>query len=334
MILKTHEVHKINIETNKIVLFYGQNEGYKDEEISKLLKLNKDRDIIKYTENEVLENSENFYNNILSKSLFDQKKILIINRASDKIVKIIEYLNEKNISNVFIVINSKNPEKKSKLRSLFDKNKKLISIAFYPDTNQTLIKNAAFFFKENKIPMSQENLNLIISKCSGDRGVLKNELNKIKFFSLNKKKITTDELIKLINLIENHSISELIDNCLSKNKNRTISILNENNLSADDCIIITRTFLIKLKRLLKLRENYEENKNLESTILNARPPVFWKDKEIVKQQINNWNIKQIKETIYNINNIEMEIKKNYSNSLNIISNFILQMSSLKTNNGF
>ena len=334
MILKTHEIHKINIETNKILLFYGQNEGYKDEEISKLLKLNKDRNITKYTENEVLENSENFYNNILSKSLFDQKKILIINRASDKIVKIIEYLNEKNISNIFIIINSKNLEKKSKLRSLFEKSKKLISIAFYPDTNQTLIKNAVFFFKENKIPMSQENLNLIISKCSGDRGVLKNELNKIKFFSLNKKKITTNELIKLINLIENHSISELIDNCLSKNKNKTISILNENNLSADDCIIITRTFLIKLKRLLKLRENYEENKNLESTILNARPPVFWKDKEIVKQQINNWNIKQIKETIYNINNIEMEIKKNYSNSLNIISNFILQISLLKTNNGF
>ena len=334
MILKTHEIHKINIETNKIVLFYGQNEGYKDEEISKLLKLNKDRNITKYTENEVLENSENFYNNILSKSLFDQKKILIINRASDKIVKIIEYLNEKNISNIFIIINSKNLEKKSKLRSLFEKSKKLISIAFYPDTNQTLIKNAVFFFKENKIPMSQENLNLIISKCSGDRGVLKNELNKIKFFSLNKKKITTNELIKLINLIENHSISELIDNCLSKNKSKTISILNENNLSADDCIIIIRTFSIKLKRLLKLCEDYEENKNLESTILNARPPIFWKDKEIVKQQINSWNVKQLKETIYNINNIEMEIKKNYSNSLNIISNFILQISLLKTNNGF
>jgi len=334
MILKTREIHKINLETNKIVLFYGQNEGYKDEEISKLLILNKNRDIIKYTESEILENSENFYNNTLSESLFNQKKILIINRASDKIVKIIEYLNEKNISNIFIIINSNNLEKKSKLRSLFEKSKKLISIAFYPDTNQTLIKNAAFFLKENKIPMSQENLNLIISKCSGDRGALKNELNKIKFFSLNKKKITTNELIKLINLIENHSISELIDNCLSKNKNKTISILNENNLSADDCIIITRTILMKLKRLLKLCEDYEENKNLESTILNAKPPVFWKDKEIVKQQINSWNVKKIKETIYNINNIEMEIKKNYSNSLNIITNFILQISSLKTNNGF
>ena len=86
--------------------------------------------------------------------------------------------------------------------------------------------------------------------------------------------------------------------------------------------------------MLKLRENYEENKNLESTILNARPPIFWKDKEIVKQQINNWDVKQLKETIYSINNIGMEIKKNYSNSLNIISNFILQISLLKTNNGF
>ena len=334
MILKTFESKKINLDVNKIVLFYGQNEGHKEEEISKLLLVNKNREIIKYSETEILENSENLYNHILSESLFSQKKVIIINRASDKILKIIEYLNDKSFSDVFIIINSKNLEKKSKLRSFFEKSKEFISIAFYPDNNQTLEKNAALFFRENKIPMSQENLNLVISKCSGDRGILENELNKIKLFSLNKKKISTNELIKLISLIENHNISELIDNCLAKNKNKTMAILNENRLSNDDCIIITRTFLIKLKRLLKLCETYQENKNLESTIMHAKPPIFWKEKEIVKQQIKSWSIIQLKKSIYEINNIEMEIKKNYSNSLNIITNFILQIALFKPSSGF
>ena len=334
MILKTFESKKINLDVNKIVLFYGQNEGHKKEEISKLLIANKNREIIKYSENEILENSENLYNHILSESLFSQKKIIIVNRASDKILKIIEYLNEKSFSDVFIIINAKNLEKKSKLRSFFEKSKEFITIAFYPDNNQTLAKNAALFFNENKIPMSQENLNLVISKCSGDRGILENDLNKIKLFSLNKKKISTDELVKLISLIENHNITELIDNCLAKNKNKTITILNENRLSNDDCIIITRTFLIKLKRLLRLCESYQENKNLESTILHAKPPIFWKEKEIVKQQIKSWSLVQIKKSIYEINNIEMEIKKNYSNSLNIITNFILQIALFKPSSGF
>ena len=334
MILKTFESKKINLDVNKIVLFYGQNEGHKKEEISKLLIANKNREIIKYSETEILENSENLYNHILSESLFSQKKVIIINRASDKILKIIEYLNDKSFSDVFIIINAKNLEKKSKLRSFFEKSKEFIAMAFYPDNNQTLAKNAALFFNENKIPMSQENLNLVISKCSGDRGILENDLNKIKLFSLNKKKISTDELVKLISLIENHNISELIDNCLAKNKNKTIAILNENRLSNDDCIIITRTFLIKLKRLLRLCESYQENKNLESTILHAKPPIFWKEKEIVKQQIKSWSLVQIKKSIYEINNIEMEIKKNSSNSLNIITNFILQIALLKPSSGF
>ena len=102
-----------------------------------------------YSENEILENSENLYNHILSESLFSQKKIIIVNRASDKILKIIEYLNEKSFSDVFIIINAKNLEKKSKLRSFFEKSKEFIAIAFYPDNNQTLAKNAALFFNEN-----------------------------------------------------------------------------------------------------------------------------------------------------------------------------------------
>ena len=334
MILKSYETKKININKNNIILFYGQNQGAKEEEISKLLIINKDKTLNKYDENQILDDTEIFYDNILSKSLFENKKIIIINRATDKIVKIIEDLLEKKIEDTSFIINSNNLEKKSKLRSLFEKKKELICVAFYPDTPEILSKLTYNFLRDNKITISQANINLIVNRCNGDRGVLKNELNKIQFFIQNKKKITTENLLKLTNLIENYSISELVDNCLAKNHKKTISILNENNFTNEDCIAITRTFLNKLKRLIKLSKDYNENKNINKTILNAKPPIFWKDKEIVKQQINKLSPNKINELIVSINEIELQIKKNQINPINIISNFILDNSSLTVNNNF
>ena len=334
MILKSYETKKININLNKIVLFYGQNEGFKEEEILKILRINKDKNLTRYDEKQILDNFEIFYNDILSKSLFEKEKIIIINRATDKIVNIITDLLEEDISDISIIINSNILEKKSKLRSLFEKNKKLICVAFYPDSQDILTKLTYNFFKENKIAISQENINLIVNRCNGDRGALKNELNKIEFFVKNKKKLSTENLLKLTNLIENYSISELVDNYLAKNQKKIVSILNENNFSNEDCIIITRTLLNKLKRLIKLSKDFNENKSLDKTISNAKPPIFWKDKEIVKQQINNWSPNQINKAIVNINEIELQIKKNYTNPVNIISNFILDKSSFNLNSGF
>ena len=334
MILKSFETKKINININKIVLFYGQNEGFKEEEILKILIINKDKNLTRYDEKQILDNSEIIYNDILSKSLFEKEKIIIINRATDKIVNIITDLLEKDISDISIIINSNNLEKKSKLRSLFEKNKKLICVAFYPDSQDILTKKTYNFFKENNIAISQENINLIVNRCNGDRGALKNELNKIEFFVKNKKKLSTENLLKLTNLIENYGISELVDNYLAKNQKKIVSILNENNFSNEDCIIITRTLLNKLKRLIKLSKDYNENKNLDKTISNAKPPIFWKDKEIVKQQINNWSPNQINKAIVNVNEIELQIKKNRTNPVNIISNFILDKSSFNLNSSF
>ena len=334
MILKSYETKKININLNKIVLFYGQNEGFKEEEILKILIINKDKNLTRYDEKQILDNSEIFYNDILSKSLFEKEKIIIINRATDKIVNIITDLLEEDISDISIIINSNILEKKSKLRSLFEKNKKLICVAFYPDSQDILTKLTYNFFKENNIAISQENINLIVNRCNGDRGALKNELNKIEFFVKNKKKLSTENLLKLTNLIENYSISELVDNYLAKNQKKIVSILNENNFSNEDCIIITRTLLNKLKRLIKLSKDFNENKSLDKTISNAKPPIFWKDKEIVKQQINNWSTNQINKAIVNVNEIELQIKKNHTNPVNIISNFILDRSSFNLNSGF
>ena len=327
MIIKSYELKKLDINKNKYVLFYGVNEGAKTEEIKKIISLNKNITITNYDEKEILDNSENFYNNIFSKSLFEDKKVIIIKRATDKIVKIIEEIIEKDIADISLIFNSDNLEKKSKLRSLFEKNKKLVCVPFYADTADILSRMAYNFFKEKKISISQANINLIVNKCNGDRGVLKNELLKIEFFCQNKKEISSDNLLKLVNLFENHSVSELIDNCLAKNEKKTINLLNENNFSSEDCIIITKTFLNKSKRILKLSKEYQINKDLNKTIASARPPIFWKDKEIVKKQINKWAPNQINELIFDLNEIELQIKKNYTNSINIISDFILNQSS-------
>ena len=327
MIIKSYELKKLDINKNKYILFYGVNEGAKTEEIKKIISLNKNITITNYDEKEILESSENFYNNIFSKSLFEDKKVIIIKRATDKIVNIIEEIIEKDIADISLIFNSDNLEKKSKLRLLFEKDKKLVCVPFYADTADILSRIAYNFFKEKKISISQANINLIVNKCNGDRGVLKNELLKIEFFCQNKKEISTVNLLKLVNLVENHSISELIDNCLAKNEKKTINLLNENNFNSEDCIIITRTFLSKLKRILKLSKENQINKDLNKTIASARPPIFWKDKDMVKQQINKWAPSQINELIFDLSKIELQIKKNYTNSINIISDFILNQSS-------
>ena len=331
MIIKSNDTRKIDLNKNQYILFYGVNEGAKDEEISSLVYKNKDKTIARYEEKEILENNQDIYDDILSKSLFDNQKIIIINRASDKIFKFISELSEKNISDISFIINASALEKKSKLRSFFEKTKELICVPFYQDTPSSLSILTQNFLKEKKINISQENINLIINRCNGDRGILKGELNKIEFFCKNKKNISTLDLVKLTNLIENYSISELVDNCLAKNKKKTMYILNENKFSSEDCITIIRTFLYKLKRILILSNDYLINKNLDKTILSAKPPIFWKDKDIVKQQINKWNPKQIKNLIYEINEIELSIKKNLNNSINLTTNLIIDQVSSKTN---
>ena len=330
MIIKSHEINKINFEINKLVLFYGKNEGFKDEATKNLIK--KIYETVKYEEKEILDNVDNFIESLLSKSLFEDKKIIIIRRATDKIIKIIDEINSKNVDNVIIIFNADNLEKKSKLRSFFEKDKKSICVAFYPDTNQTLSRFTYNYLKEKNILISSENINLIVDRSNGDRGVLLNELNKIEYFSKNGKKITKENIAKLTNLIENHSVSELIDNCLAKNKKKIIYILNENNFNNDDCILITRTFLNKSKKILKLSIEFEANQNIDLTISSAKPPIFWKDKEITKQQIYKWTPKKMKELIYKLGEIELLVKKNINNSINLITDFILNQSSLNTNN--
>ena len=329
MIFKSYDLSKVNINNYKLILLYGKNEGLKNQTINNLLK-NKNISF-NYEENEIINNSNIFFESINSKSLFENEKIVTIRRTTDKIFKIISEVIEKKYEDLLIILDADNLEKKSKLRTLFEKDKKLVCIPFYPDNDQTLSKIAFNFLKDKKISISSSNINLIVSKCFGEREKLINELQKIENFTKNGKKIDSENLSKLINLNENHSILELVDNCLALNKKKVITILNENNFNNEDCIIITRSFLLKAKKLLTLSKTFEVNNNLDLTISSAKPPIFWKEKEITKQQIQNWNSKKIKQLIFAITETELLIKKNINNSINLVTDFILSQFSTKKN---
>jgi len=323
MIIKAYEHQKIKKLKNNFYLFYGENDGYKNQVIKDIFTDKYKENIERFDENEILNNFETFISNLINKSFFEESKLIIISRVSEKIIKLIDELLDRKINDVTIVINAGNLDKKSKLRSLFEKDKNLICVPFYKDDSRTLIQLANNFFKYNKISVSQEIINLIVERSSGDRINLNNELNKISLFLINKEKINIGDVVKLTNLAENYSISELADNCLSKNIKKINRIFNENVFSIDDCILIVRTLLLKSKRLLEIKKINESNKNLEQIISNYKPPIFWKDKEIVKNQASKWNLKDAEKLIYKIHDIELMVKKNYHNSLNIVSDFIL-----------
>ena len=323
MIIKSHDI-KNYFSKNSIFLFYGENDGLKDEIINNFFKKNHIDATFNYSEKDILNNLDNFYNQIKSKSFFDNKKLIIITDASDKIKGEIENLLELKLDDISIILVSNILEKKSKLRALFEKNNKLITIPFYKENYKTLGDLVRIFFKKKNILTSQETINIIIEKSSGDRKNLNNELEKIENFLGSNKKLSTVDVLKLTNLSENYSITELVNNCLAKNKKDTLKIINENNFSPEDCIIITRSMLYAAKRLLKLLEKKDKISNLEQLITSHKPPIFWKDKEIVKNQIKNWELGNIQDLIFKINEIELLIKKNTNTALNIILNFLIE----------
>jgi DNA polymerase III subunit delta len=331
MILKSFELTKLKLNNYKFYLFYGDNEGLKEESIKNLFEKNYQNKIHRYEEKEILDNINIFFNSVLTKSFFDNEKLIIVNRATDKIRTTIEDLMEKNPDDIQIILNSKSLEKRSTLRKLFEKEKSIVCVPFYDDNNQTLNSIINLFFRNKKIPISQQLINILIERSRGDRKNLNNELDKIETYSLNKKNLNIEEIIKLTNLADNYSASELVDQSLAKNTRKTVTILNENNYSDEDNIIIVRTLLAKLKRLVKIYELVDEKNNIEQAISACKPTIFWKDKPLVTQQIKFWTKDHLKDLIYKTNAIELLIKKNSVLAKNILADFIIN-NSKKTNN--
>ena len=322
MIIKSFEIDKIKLTKNNLILLYGSNQGHKNQVIKELFVKVFNGQISRLDESEILNNYEEFISSLINKSLFEDHKLIIISRTSEKIIKLVNEILERNVENTKIILNSDNLEKKSKLRALFEKEKNLTCIPFYEDNEKNLSSLAQTFFRNKKIKVSQEIINVLVGRSRGDRANLFNELNKIEILSITKKNIDLDDVLKLTNLSENYSVFELVENYLAKNKRQVSKILNENNFANDECILILRTILNRSKRLLKLKENENETGNIDLTISSFKPPIFWKEKDLVKKQIQSWSRNEVKKIIYRVNDLEILIKKNSNNSLNFVSDFV------------
>ena len=323
MIIKHFEIDKADLNKSNFYLFYGKNDGLQNEIIEKNFTNKFQGSINKYDEKEFIENYNVIATEVLTKSLFESEKIIIISRISEKILKLIQEILERDIKDIKFILKSGILEKRSKLRNFFEKNKNLVIVPFYEDDVNSLSAIALNFIRKYNIKMSRETLNLIVSRANGNRENLKNDLEKIFNFSVTNKNIDTENVIKLTNLSENYGINELADSYLEKNIKSTSKILNENIFTEQDCVLIIRTILSKSKRLMNIIEIYNETKDLDEAIMSAKPPVFWKDKISVKKQAKTWVLSELKNKIYEINDIESLIKINSRNSVNLISDFMI-----------
>ena len=322
MIIKSFELEKLISLNLNIHLIYGNNEGIKQDIISNFYTKNFKGEVLKYDEQDILSNKDEFISSLLTKSLFDAEKLIIISRGTDKLVSLIDEVLEREEIGAKIIIKTSNLEKKSKLRNLFEKEKKVICTPVYEDDSRSLNFVINNFLNNHKLSLSQEIKNILIERSNGDRINLKNELSKLKNLSITKKKLSIDDVTKLSNLAENYSVFELSDNYLAKNSKKVSNILNENNYSSEDCILIIRTILNKSKRLLKIREEVDNNENIDQVLSTFKPPIFWKEKDIVKKQAQSWSTNEVKEIIFKINHLEALVKKNTVNSMLFVSNFI------------
>ena len=235
MIIKTFQVKNLYPNKQSFFLLYGENEGLKKEITDIIIKDFKEN-VLKYDSEEIINNPNIIFSELNNVSLFENKKTLIINRATDKFFSIIENLLDKNYDDIKIIINAGVLDKKSKMRSKFEKSKNLVCIPFYADDTSALATLANNFFKKHKIPISQENINIIAERCRGDRKNLYNELSKIESLIKIKNKVTVEDIIKLTNLADNYSYSELSDHCLNKNLKKIL-------ISLMKIIILTKTAL-------------------------------------------------------------------------------------------
>jgi DNA polymerase-3 subunit delta len=324
MIVKSFELQKrINKDIN-FYLLYGVNSGLIEESIENILKPIFSKNIHNFEELQIIKKPDDFKELIYNKSFFEEEKLLIINRATEKFFPIIDEIINTKTDKVKIIIKANILEKKSKLRNLFEKNKKTIIVAYYEDNYSSMLKLIENFLIKEKIRISKESINELINKSMGDRLNLINELNKISLLGHKNKQINNETISKLTNSSGEYNVSELVDQCLAKNKRQTIHILNEDSITNENNLIIIKSFLNKLKRLKKIKTELEKYNNIDTILNSYKPLIFWKEKDLIKKQLNCWSLDQIKSSMQKINNLEWECKRYPQISKGLLQNYIFE----------
>ena len=305
MIIKSYLVEQnFSILKSKIVLFYGENLGLKNDYKTKIQDKFKDQEIFKYTQDEIIKDTNFFFEQINNISLFGKEKVFIIEDISDKILDILKEIENKDTTR-HIYLFSNILDRKSKIRSHFEKSSKLNIVACYSD-NEINIKKIILDKLKGFEGLNEQVVNFIAENCNLDRIKLNNELNKIVTYFANKK-IEKDTLDQLLNLKTNEDFNMLKDEALSGNKIKTNKLLGDTVLDLDKTVLYLN---IINQRMLKLTSVLELAK--KTTIENAadmiKPPIFWKEKNTFIFQAKKWNLTKLKKIINRIYDLELRIK--------------------------
>ena len=327
MIIKSYELqkNKSNLLKNNLFLLYGENLGLK-KDIKKFIKKeielkNSNAEALLLYENEILSDEDKLHNLIYSGSLFSSKKIITIYEATDKITKKINDIYENYPEDTFIIIFSEVLEKRSKLRNFFETNKKTICIPCYLDNEKDLANIAQLELKKNNIILSRETINLLIDQSNSDRNNLRNEIEKIRSYSLNKKTLEFDDIKTLVNFTGDYKFDIFVNECLCGNIKQYKKIISELYSNTVNQIFLLRILSNKIQRLLKIKTEENKSTNIDSLINAPKPAIFWKEKPIVKKQLNIWSINDLRKITGDINKTELLCKKNPNVSKIIFFNF-------------
>lgn len=309
MILKSYIVEK-NIDTLReyqAVLMYGENSGIKDDIKNKLKENNKNSEIINLFESEIVKNKNILFENIFNESLFNEKKLFFLHSTTDKIFNEIEECLEKENKNVKIYIFAENLDKKSKLRNMFEKERRLAILACYKDNERTLMEYINKEFVGFK-GLTGEMINIIVANSSSDRRIIQNEIMKIKGYFV-EKTINKNDLLEILNIKNDTSFEEIRDNALNGKKDKINKLLSEIDLLNEDCFFYLNDLNYRVLKLAEIKENKKIFKSDEEALDNLKPPVFWKDKPVYLEQLKKWDIKRLNEASCRIGETELLIKK-------------------------
>ncbi len=307
MIYKSYilEQNLDHIKDCKLFLFYGENIGLKNEFKKKIKELYSKEDFINLFQDDVLKNKEILINEIANKSLFRENKIIFIQHANDKILEILENIIEI-LDKEKIFVFSDILDRKSKLRSFFEKNNNFGLTACYNDNEISIRKIITTSLKDFK-NLSPEIINLIQQNANLDRNKVNNELDKIKSCFLDKK-LDITKIEKLLNTKTNEDFNHLKDEALNGNKIKTNRLLADTIFGEENNIYYLNLLNQRLNKLNEINKIKRDNNNLEEAVSNIKPPIFWKDKPIVMRQIKKWDNLKIKKALNKTYETEIKIK--------------------------
>ena len=327
MILKSYLVEQdISIlDRYQSILLYGENEGIKEDIKNRLKELNKGAEVINFFETEILKNKNLIHDNVVNKSLFNEKKLIFIQSATDKILNEITECLKRIDQNTKIIILSENLDKKAKLRSLFEKEKTIAIFPCYVDNERTLI---GYINKElNGFKgLTGELLNLIITNSNSNRKIVKSEIVKIKTYFL-QKIINKNELLEILNVKSDSGFDEIRDNALMGRIEKINKLLSEINILNEDSFFYLNNLNYRILRLIEIQKKSDTINDCEKTMENLKPPIFWKDKPIYLQQLKKWSLEKLNSASFKIGEIEILMKKNsYIRNDVVIKNLVVTLS--------